>query len=54
MSVSALSHGAILGETRPGSVVLSVSPCPEATRVGAAGVDGMKMTSPKVSSRDFR
>ena len=54
VNVSALSHGAILGETRPRSVVLSVSPCREARRVGTGVVAGMKMTSPKVSSRGFR
>ena len=54
VSVSALSHGAILGETRARSVVLSVSPCRDPRRVGTRVVAGMKMTSPKVSPRAFR
>ena len=53
VSVSALSHGAILGVTRARSVVLSVSPCRHPRRVGTGVVAGMKMTSPKASSRTF-
>ena len=54
VSISALSHGAILGETRARSVVLSVSPCRHPRRVGIGVVAGLKMTSPKASPRAFR
>ena len=53
VSVSALSHGAILGVTRARSVVLSVSPCRHPGCVGTGVVTGVKMTSPKASSRTF-
>ena len=49
-SISALSYGAILGETRVRSVVLSMSPC-DPRHVGNGVVTGLKMTSPKASSR---
>ena len=53
VSVSALSHGAILGVTRARSVVLSVSPCRHPGCVGTGVVAGVKMTSRKASSRTF-
>ena len=53
VSVSAFSHGAILGETRARSMVLSVSPCHDPVRVGNGVVTGFKMTSPKASSGAF-
>ena len=53
VSVSALRHGAILWETRARSVVLSVSPCRHPKRVVTGVVAGLKMTSPKASSRAF-
>ena len=49
--VFALSHGAILGETRAKSVVLSVPPCRDPRRVDNGVVTGSKTTSPKASSR---
>ena len=53
--MSAFLHLAmcIVGETRAKSVVLSVSLCRDPRFVGTGVVTGVKMTSPKASSRAF-